>query len=152
VLNNTVLLQPSASSSNLPLKTDTVKLQLAVLPLASVAVQVTVVVPTAKQVPDGGEQATVTPGQLSLAVGVVNVTVLQAESSVLVLTTMLAGQAPICGGCVSLTVAVKLQVAVCPSPDLAVTCTVVVPTENMLPDAGFPDTVTGATPPEVVAL
>jgi hypothetical protein len=37
----------------------------------SVAVQVTVVVPTAKQVPEGGAQTTVAPGQLSLAVGVV---------------------------------------------------------------------------------
>jgi hypothetical protein len=39
--------------------------------LVSVAVQVTVVVPTAKQVPDTGAQLTVAPGQLSLAVGVV---------------------------------------------------------------------------------
>jgi len=38
---------------------------------ASVAVQVTVVVPTGKQVPDGGLQLTVTPGQLSLPEGVV---------------------------------------------------------------------------------
>ena len=49
----------------------TVKLQLAVLPLASVAVQVTVVVPTGKQVFGGGAHITVAPGQLSVAVGVV---------------------------------------------------------------------------------
>jgi hypothetical protein len=42
-----------------------------VLPLVSVAVQVTVVVPTAKQLPDAGKQFTVAPVQLSLAVGVV---------------------------------------------------------------------------------
>ena len=51
--------------------TVTVNVQLPVLPLVSVAVQVTVVVPIAKQVPDGGAQFTVGFGQLSLAVGVV---------------------------------------------------------------------------------
>jgi hypothetical protein len=49
--------------------TVTVKVQGAILPTASVAVQVTVVVPTGKLEPDGGEHVTVTPGQLSLAVG-----------------------------------------------------------------------------------
>jgi hypothetical protein len=38
---------------------------------ASVAVHVTVVVPTGKVEPDAGEHATVAPGQLSEAVGVV---------------------------------------------------------------------------------
>ena len=47
-----------------------VKLQVAVLPLVSVAVQVTVVVPNPKQVPEGGTQLRTTPGQLSLAVAV----------------------------------------------------------------------------------
>jgi len=42
-----------------------------VLPDVSIAVQVTVVVPMGKQVPDGGEQFAVAPGQLSLGVGVV---------------------------------------------------------------------------------
>jgi hypothetical protein len=49
--------------------TCTVKEQVAVLPDASVAVQLTVVVPSGKQVPDAGVQETVTPGQLSFAVG-----------------------------------------------------------------------------------
>ena len=48
--------------------TVTVKEQLAVLPEASVAVAVTVVVPFGKVEPDGGFATTVTPGQLSLAV------------------------------------------------------------------------------------
>ena len=48
--------------------TVTVKEQLAVLPEASVAVQVTAVVPFGNVEPDGGEQLVVTPGQLSLAV------------------------------------------------------------------------------------
>ena len=51
-----------------------------------------------------------------------------------------------------MTVTVKLHLEVCPSLDFAFTCTVVVATGNMLPDAGVPDTVTGATPPSVVAL
>jgi hypothetical protein len=38
--------------------------------LSSEAVQVTVVVPDGKQVPDGGEQVTVALPQLSVAVGV----------------------------------------------------------------------------------
>ena len=36
---------------------------------ASFAVQVTVVVPTGKQVPEGGLQVNVAPGQLSFTVG-----------------------------------------------------------------------------------
>jgi len=50
--------------------TVTVKVHLFVLPLASVAVQVTVVTPLLKLLPLAGRQATVDPGQLSLAVGV----------------------------------------------------------------------------------
>ena len=49
--------------------TVTLKLQLALLPEASVAVQVMVLVPLAKLEPLGGTHATLTPGQLSLAVG-----------------------------------------------------------------------------------
>ena len=57
------------SSCRHTLKTVTVKVHVAVLPDVSVAVQVTVVVPTGKQDPDGGLQLAVTPGQLSLATG-----------------------------------------------------------------------------------
>ena len=46
-----------------------VKLQLAVLPVESVAIQVVVVVPSENVEPDGGVQTTTTPGQLSVAVG-----------------------------------------------------------------------------------
>jgi hypothetical protein len=49
--------------------TVTVKVQLAVLPDSSVAMQVTVVVPTGKVEPEGGVQAADTLGQLSEAVG-----------------------------------------------------------------------------------
>ena len=51
--------------------TVTLKLQEALLPLASVAVQVTVVAPLAKVEPLAGLQLTVWPGQLSAPVGVV---------------------------------------------------------------------------------
>lgn len=49
--------------------TVTVKLQVPVLFAASVAVQLTVVVPTWKVEPDAGVQDAVTPEQLSFAVG-----------------------------------------------------------------------------------
>jgi hypothetical protein len=49
--------------------TVTEKLHCAVLPAASVAVQLTGVIPTPKDVPEAGVQAVVTPGQLSVAVG-----------------------------------------------------------------------------------
>src|ERR1044072_8312762 len=107
VLNSTVLLQPSLSSCNLPLKTETVKLQVAVLPEASVAVQVTVVTPTGKQLPEGGLQTTTTPGQLSLAV-VVNLTTPKASVIAAGAAVTLAGQV-IEGGCVSFTVTVNEQ-------------------------------------------
>ena len=48
----------------------TVNVQALVLPEASIAVQVTIVVPVSNVDPDGGAQATVTPGQLSAAVAV----------------------------------------------------------------------------------
>ena len=83
VLNSTVLAQPAVLSCNLALNTVTVKLQVAVLPEASVAVQVTVVTPTGKQLPEGGVQTTVTPGQLSLAV-VVKLTTTQGSVTVAV--------------------------------------------------------------------
>ena len=47
----------------------TVNVQLAVLPDASVAVAVTVVVPTGNTEPEAGVETTVTPEQLSVAVG-----------------------------------------------------------------------------------
>jgi len=49
--------------------TVTVNKQVLVFPAASVAVHVTVVVPTGKKLPDAGEHTAVAPGQLSLIVG-----------------------------------------------------------------------------------
>ena len=53
---------------------ETEKVQEAVLPEASVTVQVTVEEPLGKVAPEAGEQLTVWPGQLSAPVGVVKVT------------------------------------------------------------------------------
>jgi hypothetical protein len=49
--------------------TVTVKVHIALLAEVSLAVQVTVVIPSAKTEPDGGLQDEVTPGQLSAEVG-----------------------------------------------------------------------------------
>jgi len=74
--------------------TVTVKEHVAVLPCASVAVLTTVVVPTGKVLPLAGLLATVTPGQLSVAL-TLNVTLLlQAPGAGL--TVIALGQV-ICG-------------------------------------------------------
>jgi hypothetical protein len=116
----------------------TVKLHVAVLPDVSVAVQVTVVTPTLKHPPDGGTHATVTPGQLSLATGFGNVTVVQPDPehtfwSVIAVT--FEGQV-IEGGCVSLTVTVNVQLAVLADESDTLQVTVVVPFGKNDPEAG----------------
>jgi hypothetical protein len=105
----------------------TANVQVAVLPATSVAVQVTEVVPTGRQEPDGGTQATVTPGQLSLPVGVANVTTLHGP---LAIAKTLVGHV-IVGGCVSFTVTVNVH-----EPPVAEHETVVVPTGKNDPEAG----------------
>src|SRR6266571_5929537 len=113
----------------------TLKVQALVLPLPSVAVQVTTVVPLAKPVPLAGKQTTEALVQLSLAVGVVKVaTAVHWPASVLF--TMLAGQAAMTGASVSLTVTLKVQALVLPLPSVAVQVTIVVPLTNVLPLAG----------------
>jgi len=88
-------------------KTVTLKLQDAVLPEGSVAVQVTVVVPTGKGEPDGGLQTTVAE-QLSEAVGGGKLTtVLVASGQVCAATAVTAAGQVIVGASVSLTVTVK---------------------------------------------
>jgi len=129
VLNNTTLLQPSESSCSRPLKTITVKAQLAVLPEGSVAVQLTVVNPTAKQLPDAGTQ-TIVAEQLSVAVAA-NVTVLHGSAIVLVTVAMSTGQT-ILGTSVSLTSIVKEQLV----PEAVLQVTVVVPTGKNGPEGG----------------
>ena len=111
--------------------TVTVNEQVAVLPEASVAVHVTVVVPCGNADPDGGTQVVTTPGQLSLEEGVVKVTT-SATVSGSPVAVIGEGQV-IVGGCVSFTVTVNVQLG--PSP-AAVHVTVVVPTGKVEPVAG----------------
>jgi hypothetical protein len=110
----------------------TVNEQVAELPLGSVAVQVTVVVPTGNVEPDVGTQPMEAP-QLSAAVTVKNTTALQTPVSVP--CVMGPGQVMV-GGSVSVTVTVKLHEAVLPLPSVAVQVTAVTPTGKNEPDAG----------------
>src|SRR5258708_2836360 len=97
--------------------TATTKLQLAVLPEVSVAVQVTAFVPLAKVLPLVGLQLTVTPGQLSVAVAAKFTNWLQEPAAVFV--TMSEGHA-IVGGSRSRTAIVNVQWAVLPEASVAV--------------------------------
>src|SRR6185369_8644192 len=85
--------------------TVTVKMQRFVLPLASVATQVTVVTPTISRVPEAGEHTSVAPAQLSLKVGAKETTASQRPSSAA--RTWFVGQV-IVGGSVSITVTLKV--------------------------------------------
>ena len=115
------------------LATVTVKEQVAVLLAASVAVQVTVVVPTAKFDPETGTHAVVTPEQLSAAVGAGNVTGIGLP--VRLVAVWLEGQAMV-GFWLSLTVTVKLHEAVLLDASVAAQVTVVTPFWNVEPDGG----------------
>src|SRR4051794_36803842 len=98
------------SSCKQPLKTVTGKLQLAILPAASLAVQVTVMVPAAKAEPLAGVQLTVMPGQLSAADGTGKPTATLPEGGQDGATTAVAfaGQ-EIVGACVSTMLTVNEQ-------------------------------------------
>jgi len=105
-----------------------------VLPLASVALQVTVVVPFWNVEPDGGVQLAVAPGQLSFTVAAKLTTAEHRFGSVDL--TMLAGQV-IVGGVVSLTVKVVVQVALLFAASFTVIVIVVTPFVTSVPAAGF---------------
>jgi len=113
--------------------TVTVKLQVAVLPDASVAVAITVVVPFGKFVPDGGPETTLTPGQLSNAVTLKFTT---AEHCPAVAGAVIFAGHIIAGFCVSLTVTVNEQLAELPLASVTVQLTVVVPFWKVEPDDG----------------
>jgi len=112
-LNNTTFVG-TLSSCRQALKTLTVKLQLAMLPAASVAVHVTVVVPAGNVEPDGGlHTVVITPGQLSVTVGAGKVTAVLLESGQVCAATTVTGAGQVMvGGCVSLTVTVKEHIAI----------------------------------------
>lgn len=143
---NSTTLAGLLSSCRQPLNTVTVKVQLAVLPDVSAAVQVTVVVPTGKTEPLGGVHTEVTPGQLSDTVGAGKVTVAPLEIGQVCAATAVtfAGQV-IVGGCVSLTVMVKVQSGLAVVPD-ASQFTVVVPFAKNDPEAGEHVTVPQLSP------
>lgn len=116
--------------------TVTVKVQAAVFGgvAVSLAVQVTVVTPFWKVEPEAGTQTAVAPGQLSVGVGVVYVaTAVQTPAAVL--SVMFAGQV-MAGGMLSLTVTVKVHIAMLLEVSFAVQVTVVVPLGKLLPEAG----------------
>jgi hypothetical protein len=112
--------------------TVTLNVQVAVLPDASVAVQVTVEVPVGKALPEAGLQLVVTPGQLSVADAVNETAAVHNPGSVL--AVMFEGHV-IAGASLSITVTVNEQVAVLPALSVAVQVTVVTPTVNVLPEA-----------------
>jgi len=113
--------------------TVTVKLQVAVLPLASVTLYVFVVTPIGKTEPLARPDVctVLAPGQLSLPEGVVYVTVAPHTPASL-LTVMFEGQL-IVGSSVSLTVTVKLHVAVLPLASVTLNVLVVAPIGNTDP-------------------
>src|SRR5712664_870666 len=106
------------------------KVLLALLPAASVAVQVTVEVPIAKVLPDGGVQATDTPGQLSVTAGRGYVTTAPAG---LVAFTVTLGGVERRGAVVSFTVTVCMAEVMRPTESVAVYFNVAATTEKTLP-------------------
>ena len=96
---------------------------------ASLAVHVTVVVPTGNVEPDAGTHAIVAPGQLSVAVAVY---VTAAEHWPAAFGTVIGAGQFATGASVSCTVTVNEQAG----PLVVVQVTVVVPTAKNVPDAG----------------
>src|SRR5690349_15060971 len=107
----------------------TEKLQWAVWPVPSVAVQETVVAPLGNWEPEAGAHTTVAPGAVAAKVTALE----QLPDSRHLL--MSAGQ-EICGPEQSFTVTVNVQLEWLEAPSVAVQETVVVPFANSEPDAG----------------
>lgn len=132
---------PVASSSKQTSKvtpTVTVNEHDAVFPPGSVAVQLTVVVPCGKKLPDAGVHTTVIePMQLSVVVGAGYMTFAPGTPPCIVFAVAVtfAGHV-IVGACVSVTVTLNVHVAVFAAASVAVQVTVVVPTGKDEPDAG----------------
>ena len=109
---------------------------MAVLPLSSVATQVTVVEPRSKTLPETGLETTATaPSQSSVATGRSNATWVDPPLE-LHSTTRSPGQV-ISGSTVSTTVTSKVQVELLPLSSVAVAVTVVVPIAKTDPEAGL---------------
>src|SRR5258708_2297873 len=110
-------------------RTTTRCVQVLELPLVSVTVQVTRLVPAAKS--DGALLVTEATAQLSLVTGAPRAT-LVAPQPALAETVTSAGQVMV-GDSVSLMVTVKVQVLLLPLESTAVLVTVVIPTGKVLP-------------------
>jgi hypothetical protein len=116
-------------------RTVTVKVHVAALFAASVAVHVTVVVPDGKVEPEAGVHETDgVPEQLSAAAGVANVTAFE-HAFPGASTATLAG-AVIVGAAASVTASVAVQVAALPAASVTVKVTVVLPSGALAPAAG----------------
>ncbi len=103
------------------------------LPLASFAVQLTAVEPTAKPLPEAGEHVTVGAGStVSVAAGAVYVTVVEAP----VACTVTSACAASVGAVVSETTTWKTSVPVLPLASFAVQVTDVEPAGKPVPEAG----------------
>jgi hypothetical protein len=109
--------------------------QIAIFPAASVAVYVIFVTPIGKTDPFAGPAVciTVTPAQLSLAVGVIQLTTALHDPG-LFEVIIFNGQVTNVGFWLSVTVTVNEQVAVLPPASVAVKLTGVVPTGNNEPE------------------
>jgi hypothetical protein len=137
VMQGTLLLVGQVITGGVVSTTVTVKLHEALFPLASVAVQVTVVVPIRKVLPDAGVQTITGFGsQMSVAVAW---NVATAPAGLVHSRVIFAGQV-MTGGVVSTTVTVKLHEELLPLASVAVQVTVVVPIRKVLPDAGVQTT------------
>lgn len=121
--------------------TVTVNVHALVLAEPSVAVHVTVVLPSGNVEPLAGSQVTVTLVQLSVAVAAKVTTV---PFGLLQFVVMFTGQL-ICGGCISRIVTVKVQLVVLPQLSVAVHVTVVEPSGKVEPGSGRQDTVTSVS-------
>ena len=113
--------------------TVTVKVQVLLLPLLSLAVQFTVVNPRLKVEPLGGTQVRLVTAQLSVAVTVKFTTWLQVPAAVLVVTFPEQVRA---GAAASFTVTVKLQLLLFPLASCVVQVMVVVPRIKAVPLGG----------------
>src|SRR5882724_9918393 len=104
------------------------------MPLASTAVQSTLLTPSGKDDPDGGTQLTFAPGQLSITSGAGKFTAGEQLPGDAV-TETLAGHTTFIRS-ISLTVTVNEHVAVAPAASVATQETVVVPIEKLEPVGG----------------
>jgi len=122
--------------------TSTVVVPVPVLPAPSVAEQVMVVLPSAKVLPEEGEQLGVSePDTVSVAAAVkVTTAPLGPVASIGLGALMVTA-----GGVVSVTLTVKLAFATLPFVSVAVQATVVRPRGKGIPDAGAQETVAASS-------